>query len=273
MNPMFNKLWKKMKYISKKRYDFDKLKFVRIQNDKFIENTKELKKIGLEIVDNFGIDKVNIKLFVDICSAPGVYTNIILEKKENCRGICISLPLEKGGVEFDQIISKKKVNIFYKDILEKNYKLILPRKVDLGIASCVSYVNDKKKSSILNLRLIITSINIILKDLIKNGSLIVNLTMKNINICFNIINALSTYFKNFKLWKSSNVWQYQNTFYFFGYNFKDNYDNKLIEIKNILNDISSDYYHRFLGNYNSFKKINNQMNNIYKVRIEAFNKL
>ena len=30
-------------------------------------------------------------------------------------------------------------------------------------------------------------------------------------------------FNNFKLWKSPNVWSTKNTFYFFGYGFKNNY--------------------------------------------------
>lgn len=273
MNPKYNKLWKKMKYLSKKRFDHKKLKFIRVKNDKFVEDAEELKKVGYEIFDNFGLKNIDIKLFIDICAAPGVYSSILLEEKKKSRGICVSLPPEKGGVEFDQLKDKKGVNIFYRDILEKSYKIVVPKKVDFGIASCVSYVFDKKKNSILNLRLIISSINIILNELKKGGSLIVNLTMKNINMCFNILNVLQNYFKEFKLWKSANVWQYQNTFYFFGYNFKDNYDDKLNEIKYNLDNLDSDMYHNFLGDYKTFKKINQKMNDVYSVRINAYQNL
>jgi 23S rRNA U2552 (ribose-2'-O)-methylase RlmE/FtsJ len=273
MNPKTNKIWKKMIYLSKKRYNFEKLKFNRIKNEKFIEDENELKKVGMEIFQNFGLSKIKIKLFVDICAAPGVYTNIILNEKENSRGICVSLPPENGGVEFTEIKNMDKVNIFYRDILEKNYKLVLPKKIDFGMASCVSYIFDKKKKSFLNLRLILSSIDIILKELKKKGNFIVNLTMKNINLCFNIIYYLSNYFEKFKLWKSSNVWNHQNTFYFFGYNFKNNYDNNINNIKLNLENFNSDFYNYFLGDINKYKKINNKMNKIYKVRINAYLKL
>lgn len=273
MNPKYNKLWKKMNYLSKKRFEFKKLKFMRVKNDKFIENAEELKKVGYEIFENFGLKNKDIKLFIDICAAPGVYTSILLEKKKGSRGICVSLPPEKGGVEFDQLKDKKGVSIFYRDILEKNYKLVIPKKVDLGMASCVSYVFDKKNNSILNLRLIITSINIILNELKKGGSLIVNLTMKNITICFNIIYILQSYFQEFKLWKSENIWQYQNTFYFFGYKFKNNYNDQLNKIKHNLDNFDSDMYHSFIGDFNSYKIINKKMNEIYNVRINAYQKL
>ena len=97
--------------------------------------------------------------------------------------------------------------------------------------------------------------------------------MKNINICFNIIHILQSYFQEFKLWKSENVWQYQNTFYFFGYKFKNNYDDELNKIKHNLDNFDSDMYHTFIGDFKSYKDINKKMNEIYKVRINAYQNL
>ena len=225
MDPKKNKLWIKMKKISRRKFNVNKLDFNRIKDGKFVEDKKELKIIGEEIFDNFNLkDLEKINLFIDICAAPGVYSKIIIDRTDSI-GIGISLPLEKGGIEFDNLGEKYKV--FYKDILDKNYKVIVPKKIDLGLASCVSYINDKNKSSLLNLKLIIASLGLILDVLKENGNLIINLTIKNIYFAFNIINILSKYFKNYKLWKSEKIWETKNTFYFFGYGFK----NKIINNK------------------------------------------
>ena len=51
-------------------------------------------------------------------------------------GIGISLDPDKGGVPFEmEGITNYK--IFYRDILEKDYKLDLPKKLNFGIASCI----------------------------------------------------------------------------------------------------------------------------------------
>ena len=270
MNPKKNKLWIKMIKISRKKYSINKLDFNRIKDGKFVEDKEELEKIGKELFDNFGLEKLKIKMFIDICAAPGFYSNIIMKTVES-RGIGISLPPEKGGVEFIDLGPKYKT--FYKDILEKNYKVVIPKKVDFGLASCVSYVDDKKLSSILNLKLILVSLDLILNVLKKNGNLIINLTMKNIYFAFNIINILSKYFKKYNLWKSDKIWETKNTFYFFGYDFNDNYDDEINKLKNFLNNKNSEVFTRFKGKYNEFKNINLKMNDIYKVRIKSFKKM
>ena len=70
-----------------------------------------------------------------------MYSKILLDKYKDSMGIGISLPPEKGGVKFE--IDYDNYKIFYKDILEKTYKLELPKKLDFGIASCVSYIDTK----------------------------------------------------------------------------------------------------------------------------------
>lgn len=268
-NPKKNKLYNIMRDIVSKYYYMNK--FIRISEDKFVEDDKELTQVGEEIFNNFFkmTDKdYKINLFVDICAAPGMYSKLLLDKYKDIMGIGISLPPEKGGVRFE--IDYSNYKIFYKDILEKTYKLDIPKKLDFGIASCVSYI-DTKDSYGLNIELILTSSNLILENLNKDGNFIINLTIKNIFVCYNLIHILSQYFKEFKLWKSLNVWGTKNTLYFFGYGFKENYESndlkKYIEmIKNRQSEIST----KFLYSDKEYKNIDKQMDEIYKVRINSW---
>jgi hypothetical protein len=267
-----DKIFNKMKYLSKKNWKLDT--FERQQEDKFVEDEVQLIKVGQEIFDNFGLDKSNVKLFADICSAPGMYSKIILDKFNKTTGIGVSLPVEEGGIEYR--INDSRYKIFYKNILDKTYKLELsdPLKLDLGLASCVSYQNDIKNAFYLNMQLILKSLMLLFPNLKLGGNLIINLTIKNVELAFNIVNILSSLFTNFKLWKSPTVWATKNTFYFFGYGFKENYSPEILS--NILEKIK--YEHdpintQFIGTSGEYKKIYNQMKNIYIIRIKAWEKL
>jgi len=267
MDPSKDKSYIYMKNISKKNYKLDS--FERIKDGKFIENSEELNLIGNEIIDNFKKDKeLKINFFLDICSAPGVYSKIIFEKFSIVTGIGISLPPKEGGVEFE--IEQTNFKKIYKNILEKKYKLEITKKIDLGIASCVSYQQDAKKAFKLNMLLIFKSLYLILGNLNENGSIIINMTMKNIYLIFNLINVLSKYFDSYKLWKSSKVWETKNTFYFFGYNFKDNLD--IEDISSLLEkvrDEKNEIFIKFLGNQEEYNKINYEMKKIYQIRINS----
>jgi 23S rRNA U2552 (ribose-2'-O)-methylase RlmE/FtsJ len=263
-------LFKKMKILSDKYWDLDL--FDRENNTEFFEDKKELMKIGQEIFDNFKLKTKYIKSFIDVCAAPGVYSTLILNNLSNVNGIGISLPTEEGGVSLD--IDDKRYKIIYKNILTLKSKDYFVKKIDLGIASCVSYQFDAKKAYFLNLELIITSIKLILKNLKSNGHIIINLTIKNINLAFNIINLLNTMFNKFKLWKSKNIWERKKTFYYFGYNFKNNFDITIFE--NLEKKIKNNYDHinnYFLGSTENYDNIYKQMKNIYKIRINALKKL
>ena len=267
-----DKIFNKMKYISKKYWNLDT--FERTEDEKFIENEKQLSTVGKEIFDNFGLPKENIKLFADICSAPGMYSKIILDKYDKTTGIGISLPVEEGGISYT--ITDPRYKIFYKNILDKSYKLELtdPLKLDLGLASCVSYQNDAKNSFYLNLELIFKSLMLILPNLKKDGNLIINLTIKNVELAFNIVNILCPLFNTFKLWKSPNVWGTKNTFYFFGYGFKDNYSSDIfLNMLEMIKYQHSPINNHFTGTMDEYKKIYNQMKNIYSVRIKAWEDL
>jgi hypothetical protein len=269
-----DKLFGKMKYLSKKFWNLDT--FEREQGDKFIEDAKQLEKVGQEIFDNFGLKKIDVKLFADICSAPGMYSKIILDSFDGTTGIGISLPVEEGGVPYQ--ISNKRYKIFYKNILDKNYRLELSEekelKLDLGVASCVSYQHDAKNAFFLNIQLIIKSLMLILPNLRKGGNLVINMTIKNVELAFNFVNILSKLFGNFKLWKSPTVWATKNTFYFFGYDYKDNY--KPDVFNDLLERIKYDHdpvNNHFEGTKDEYDKIYKQMKNIYITRIKAWEKL
>jgi hypothetical protein len=272
MDPSKDKNYLYMKNLAIRNYHLDT--FERVSDGKFVEDSQELKNIGEEIIHNFSKDKnLKINFFADICSAPGVYSEIILEEFPIITGIGISLPPDEGGVEFE--LDNKKFKKIYKNILDKKYKLELPKKLDLGIASCVSYQENKKNAFKLNTELILKSLYLLLDNLDEKGSLIINMTMKNINLVFNIINVLSKYFGNYTLWKSSTVWATKNTFYFFGYNYLDKVDIKPI-INKLIEDIQyerNDIFKKFLGNNNEYQQINYKMNKIYQIRISAWKEL
>jgi hypothetical protein len=269
-----DKLFNKMKFIARKNYKLDI--FEREQDNKFIEDESQLQKVGQEIFDNFGLEKSNIKLFADICSAPGMYSKIILDTWDKTTGIGISLPEEEGGVPYT--IKNPRYKFFYKNILDKSYKLELNEdknlKLDLGLASCVSYQHDAKNAFFLNMELIIKSLMLILPNLKKGGNLIINMTIKNIELAFNIVNILSKLFKTFKLWKSPTVWSTKNTFYFFGYDFRENYDSDILTslIESIKFD-NNPINNQFMGTDKEYNNIYQQMKLIYITRIRAWEAL
>lgn len=269
-----DKLFNKMKYLAKKNWKLDT--FEREQDNKFVEDEEQLTKVGQEIFDNFGLKKSPIKLFADICSAPGMYSKIVLDGSNDTIGIGVSLPVEEGGVPFT--IKNERFKIFYKNILDKNYKLELNEdkglKLDLGMASCVSYQHDAKNAFFLNMELIVKSLMLILPNLKKGGNLIINMTIKNVELAFNIVNILSKLFDNFKLWKSPTVWSTKNTFYFFGYDFKNNYNSDTL--LNLVESIKYDHNpinNQFMGTKQEYDKIYQQMKQVYITRINAWEKL
>jgi 23S rRNA U2552 (ribose-2'-O)-methylase RlmE/FtsJ len=265
-----DKLFQKMKYLCDTYWELDK--FDREEETKFFENEKELKNIGKQIFKNFNIKNINIEKFIDVCSAPGIYSKILLKKFTNSIGYGISLPINEGGIPF--IINNERFNIIYKNIMDENYNLSINDKLDLGIGSCVSYTFDAKNAYFLNLDLIFKSLILILSNLKPNGNLIINLTIKNIDLAFNIINILNNMFSSFKLWKSSTIWVTKKTFYYFGYNFKNNFKEDILLdlIKRIRNN-NDNINNQFIGTLKNYKKIYNQMKHIYNIRINAWEKL
>lgn len=272
MDPSKDKTYLFMKNLARKNYKLDT--FERVSEGKFVENNEELIKVGEEIISNFIKDKkININYFADICSAPGNYSKIILDKFNVTTGIGISLPPEEGGVEYE--IENPKFKKIYKNILDKKYRLEIPQKLDFGIASCVSYQIDAKLASKLNIELIVKSLYLLLPNFNKGASLIINMTMKNIFLAFNLVNIFKKYFKKVSLWKSHNIWGTKNTFYFFGYDFIGN-ENVADDINKVLERIKNDrddIFTKFLGTKEEYFIINKMMRNIYQVRIDSWNDL
>ena len=255
-------LWNIMRNISSTYYYLDK--FERQKDNKFVENTDELSTIGHEMFEAFNITKEHI-FFIDICGAPGMYSKILVEDKK-AKGFSISLPPDKGGVEY--IFKHDNYKIYYKDILEKSYKIETDKKINLGMASCVSYIESKNKASVLNMELILKSMFLMLSILEDNGDMIINMSMKNIYNCFNILDLLLKQFDTIKLWKSDNVWATKNTFYIFCYGFKKHID--MTKYNNDINNEKSDFNTKYIGDINNLKNINKMMVDIYKIRINAW---
>lgn len=260
-------LWNIMKDISSKYYYLDK--FERY-NDKFVEDSVQLTKVGNEMFQSFGLDNTTINFFIDVCAAPGMYSKIIFDNKtDKITGIGISLPPEKGGVEFNFI--HKNYKQFYKDILEKKYKLDIPKKIDFGMGSCVSYIDSKKHAHELNMELILISSNLVMSNLIIGGNMIINMSMKNIYSCYNILYLLQKYFTEIKLWKSSTVWGTKNTFYVFCYNFRiEQYNDDILHYINDIKNNNSNFNITFIGGQKEFDMITLLLNPIYIVRINCW---
>ena len=100
----------------------------------------------------------------------------------------------------------------------------------------------------------------------------INMSMKNIYTCFNILDLILKQFDNVKLWKSKNVWATKNTFYIFCYGFNKD---KKIDLTPYIHLVSkhnetADFNTKYVGTSDNFKKINHMMNEIYMVRINAW---
>jgi hypothetical protein len=269
--PKDDSIWKKMKKLADNYYIYQK--FERNIDEKFVENIDELNIISDELFNAFNISDKKINIFLDICSAPGIYSKTLLKllslNNKNIKGIGITLPVDEGGIQNEIIDSR--YSIIYKNILTDSCEI--NELIDLGIASCIGYVYDAKNSYFLNLELILKSMNIILCNLQKGGHMIINLSIINIELVFNIIYILNKYFKRFKLWKSENIWNTKKTFYYFGYEYTgdttDYLKNKITSIIKKLKSYNDPINTEFIGSLTEYKQIYRQMHNIYKIRIKA----
>ena len=263
--------WKKMKKLGDNYYIHQK--FERKIDEKFVENFDELTTISNELFHAFDLSNKKINIFLDVCSAPGIYSKTLLNQlsmnNENIKGIGITLPVEEGGIENE--ITDHRYSIIYKNILTDPCEI--DESIDLGIGSCIGYIYDAKNSYFLNLELILKSMIIILCNLKKGGYMIINLSMINIELVFNIIHILNKYFKTFVLWKSENIWNTKKTFYYFGYEYKGDTKGDLKDNINVilkkLKSYDDPINNEFIGSLDEYKQINRQMHKIYNTRIKA----
>jgi hypothetical protein len=166
--------------------------------------------------------------FIDYCSAPGIYSKYLLEKNKHAVGVGISLPPCKGGVEIHEEVSKrfkKRYTIEYTNIYDVPEKKYTP-KYDLCLASCISY--DKDADYISEYKIIFKSLLLCLMELEKDGTLIINFTFKDIIWTINILYLFTKLFDRIELFKSTNVWVLQRSFYVIGkkYTYKENIHKK-----------------------------------------------
>lgn len=270
MNPNNNKYYKQIKYLSFKLQN-DNIKSNKKRT--LTENSVTLEIIGKEMFSNFFKihNKIKINRFLDICGAPGIYSNILLNKYPKTHGVGISLPIEENGVEFK--VKNKNYTVIYSNILTN--ATLLNNNFDLTMASCVPYEPTKISSYRFQIKLIVTSIIIMLKHLNKNGFLIVNLTFKDLFVIYNLIYILQTVFDSFTLWKSTTIWKFTKSFYFFGYGYKKN--KNIIEILEnfilLINDKKASVYSKFYGSIDDYNIITNKLEHIYINLINNYNLL
>jgi len=266
MDPYDNKIYKKYFFLLKKK----KLKENKKRRE-LKENTDKLIFIGTEMFNKFLHDKITIKNFLDICAAPGCYSKLVLERFPKSNGYGISLPVSENGVKFE--IDNKNYSCNYKNILVD--KIDIDKKFFFAIASCVPYDLSKMFSIKFQLKLIVTSIIIILKNLDSDGNIIINMTFKKMFPIYNLILILQKIFKKFVLWKSVNVWKFTKSFYFFGYGFKKS-DAIFTVLQNyllLIEDKNSDVYTKFCGTKEDYKKILQQFENMFNNLIKKYNSI
>jgi hypothetical protein len=270
MNPNNNKQYKILKFLS---YKLREKKISSIKKREFVENSQALEIIGKEMFDNFFKFNKNIKItkFLDICGAPGEYSNLLLKKFPKSHGYGISLPVEENGVEFK--LKNKNYTIIYSNIITNN--ISLNKKFNMTLASCVPYDSEKIDSFRFQMKLIVKSIIIMLNHIDDNGYFIVNLTFKDLFVIYNLIYILQLAFQSFELWKSTTVWKFTKSFYFFGYGFnkKKNIIDILENFLLLIKDRNTLVYSKFLGTKKDYDIITNKIEKIYLDLINNYNLL
>ena len=190
---------------------------------------------------------INSDTFLDICAAPGTYSNYILEKNPNAHGVGISLCVSEGGCKFTAITHSSRYQQVEKNIFHIDLETYDP-KYDFSIASCIPYNISAKSSD--QYKIIYKSLLICLNSLKEHGTLLINFSFKNMFFAINFIYLIQHLFKKIKLFKSTKLWILQRTFYVIGYDFHRN-EKYVNEIEKNFNDFETfyaNYYDKLLPN-------------------------
>ena len=215
------------------------------------ENKNILKKIGKELIDY--IPKNNYKLFLDLCSAPGIYSKELLNYIPEIKGIGLSLDPKDGGEPYNKSMLNNRYIYLYKDITEFNIYKYYPM-FDITMSSCIPYFKRNEKYDLL-----FKSLLFCLNFLKENGILIINFSYKNINKTIETIYLLKNLFKKVILYKSEIIWTFTTSFYIICYDYKYNYN----YIKNINKKINIDYENKKIIYKLLDKFVFNKQINIY----------
>ena len=192
------------------------------------------------------LSNINVKYFLDICAAPGVYSKYILDKYPDASGVGISLDPKDGGHQFkiidDQDLYQDRYQGIYQDVYQIDTfssKGVINTKYDLCMTSCIPY--DTSAKTVNQHRIIFKSLTVCLNSLKKNGTLIINFSFKDMIFAINFVYLISLLFKKIKLFKSTKLWILQRTFYVIGYDYQPN-DKIINRINSYLENFDQYYY-------------------------------
>ena len=207
------------------------------------EREDKLRELFVELYDK-RLPNINVDNFIDICAAPGTYSELLLEKHPDAKGIGISLDPSEGGYEFN-ILYDDRYKKIYKNVYDIEHSVNQNELYDLCMASCIPYNVSAKRAE--DYKIIYKSLMICLSHLKNDGLLIINFSFKDIIFAINFVHLINKLFKKIKLFKSTKLWILQRTFYIIGYGYAKD-DKRIIEINSYLGNFDGFYdkYHKRL---------------------------
>jgi 23S rRNA U2552 (ribose-2'-O)-methylase RlmE/FtsJ len=180
----------------------------------------------------------NIKLYLDICAAPGDYSKY-LSKILKCKGVGVTLPVENGGMEFNHNL--KNYNLVYLDVIKDYNKNFSSQKFDFIVSGCLDMTRIKKKA-FYDINLWLSTMLLAFLNLKSGGIFAFKISLKYINFAANIMFLFEQFFDSIKIFKSTKAIPFRSMFYVIGYGFKmnDDYFPLLREIYVKYNEESND---------------------------------
>ena len=159
-----------------------------------------------------------IKLYLDICAAPGDYSNY-LSTALKCKGVGITLPVKNGGMEFKYDIADYELE--YLDVIKDYKKTFSSDKFDFIISGCLDMTRIKKKP-FYDINLWLSTMLLAFLNLKPGGIFAFKISLKYINFSANIIYLFEQFFKTVKVFKSTTAIPFRSMFYVIGLDFKHN---------------------------------------------------
>jgi 23S rRNA U2552 (ribose-2'-O)-methylase RlmE/FtsJ len=159
-----------------------------------------------------------IKLYLDICAAPGDYSDYLSETLK-CKGVGVTLPVKNGGMEFKYDLKNYKLE--YLDVIKEYKKPFSSEKFDFIISGCLDMTRIKKKP-FYDINLWLSTMLLAFLNLKPGGIFAFKISLKYINFSANIIYLFEQFFKTVKVFKSTTAIPFRSMFYVIGLNFKHN---------------------------------------------------
>ena len=214
-----------------------------------------------------------IKLYLDICAAPGDYSEYLSETLK-CKGVGVTLPVKNGGMEFKYDLKNYKLE--HLDVIKDYKKKFSPYKFDFIVSGCLDMTRIKKKPY-YDINLWLSTMLLAFLNLKKGGIFSFKITLKYINFATNIIYLFEQFFKSVKVFKSTKAIPFRSMFYVIGFDFKHNkeYFNLLQEIyinynqKSNNTDMKDLKFKLMFEDINIMKRYTKLLENVFRIQIKA----